>query len=69
MICAHPGEGEKSPQDKGVEYADNWPVAHHTVLQEDFYKNAPKPPENVVVRQISAAANYRRKPPADYFEE
>ena len=69
MLCAYPGEGEESPHHRGVEYADNGPVAHHSILQDDFYKNTPQPFGNIVVRKVSVLGKYRKNPPIKRFQE
>ena len=68
-MCAYPGEGEESPHHKGMEYADNRPVAHHSILQDDFYKDAPQPFRNIVVRKISVLWKQRKNPPIERFQK
>jgi hypothetical protein len=52
-----------------MEYADNWPVAHHSILQDDFYKNTPQSFGNIIVRKISMLGKYRKKPAIKRFQE
>jgi len=41
VFRAHPGENEKSPDDGGVKDTYEGPVAHDSILQDDFNEHAP----------------------------
>jgi hypothetical protein len=52
-----------------VEQADDWPSAHNSILQEDFYKNTPEPFRDVVERKIPMLGKHREKPAIKRFQE
>jgi len=62
MCCALTQEGKKSPKHKGVQYADKGPLAHHAILQYDFFEYAPKALRNMIVRKVSGRSEHRIQP-------
>jgi hypothetical protein len=65
VFRAHPGENEKSPDDGGVKDTYEGPVAHDSVLQDDFNKHAPQPLGDAVEPDIPMSGENGRKPLID----
>jgi hypothetical protein len=65
VFRAHPAENEKSPDDGGVKDTHEGPVAHDSILQDDFNKHAPQPLGDVVELEIPMSGENGRKPLID----